>query len=371
MECTIGGARRHLIDVAGGQLELGHQVALAVSCEREPKFRADLAQLAGKGASVFEIPMLRQISPLRDLRQLRELRSRLREFAPDIVHTHSSKAGVLGRVASLQEELGVRVHTPHTFAFLFSAEFGRVKRALFRGIEVALARRTARIIAVSEGEAETFRASGVVDPARIRVVRNGIDPSPWVRAKAADRATLEIPADVPLILVAGMLHVAKGQDLALEALRAPGLERAHVLFLGDGELRPKLALLAREPSLAGRVHMPGWSEDVPGWMAACDLLLLPSRWEAMPYAVLEAMACARPVVATRVDGAREMIVDGEHGALCDVGDAASIADGLRRTLQAGSARRTAMGLAARQRLLALCTRERMVKNLLEVYAQAR
>jgi len=371
MECTIGGARRHLVDVASGQLELGHQVGLAVSCEREPKFRADLARLAAAGACVFEIPMLRRISPRRDLKHLREMRARLLEYAPEIVHTHSSKAGVLGRVASLQEDVGVRVHTPHTFAFLFSAEFGRARRALFRGIESALARRSARIVAVSEGEAETFRASGVVDAAKIRVVRNGIDPSPWARAKPAERASLRIRADAPLILVAGMLHVAKGQDLALEALLEPGLEQAQLLLLGDGELRPRLEQLARDPRLAGRVHMPGWSEDVPGWMAACDLVLLPSRWEAMPYAVLEAMASARPVVAARVDGAREMIVDGEHGALCQVGDASSLADGLRRTLQAGSARRAAMGLAARQRLLAMGTRERMVKSLLEVYAQAR
>jgi glycosyltransferase involved in cell wall biosynthesis len=371
MECTIGGTRRHLVDVARGQLELGHKLALAVSCEREPRFRADLELLAKAGAVVFEIPMRREISPRRDLRHLRELRARLKEFAPDIVHTHSSKAGVLGRVASLQEECGVRVHTPHTFAFLFSAEFGRIKRAMFRGIEVALSRRTSRIIAVSEGEAETFKSSGVLDPAQVRTVRNGIDPSPWVRAKPASRRSMNIPDDAPLILVAGMLHIAKGQDLALEALRRPGLERAHILLLGDGVLRPALEESARDPSLAGRVHMPGWSEDVPGWMAACDIVLLPSRWEAMPYAVLEAMAGARPVVAARVDGAREMLVDGEHGALCDVADVDSIADGLRRTLAAGSARRQAMGLAGRQRLLSMATSERMVKGLLEVYTQAR
>lgn len=371
MECTIGGTRRHLVDVTRGQLELGHQVGLAVSCQREPRFREDLAQLAGAGASVFEVPMLREISPRSDLRQLRALRRLLRDYAPDIVHTHSSKAGALGRVGSLLEEVGVRVHTPHTFAFLFNAEFGRVKRAFFRGIEVALARRSARVIAVSEGEAETFRNSGVVAPEKLRVVRNGIDPSPWARAKPALRSDLGIPREAPLIVVAGMLHVAKGQDLALRALAQPGLERAHLLLLGDGVLRPVLSDLARELGLTERLHMPGWNDDVPGWIAACDLVLLPSRWEAMPYVVLEAMASARPVVATRVDGAREMLVDGEHGALCTVGDVDSIAEGLRRVLQAGSARRVAMGLAARQRLLGMATSERMVKGLLEVYTQAR
>ena len=371
MECTIGGTRRHLVDVARGQLERGHQVALAVSCEREPRFRPDLEELARLGARVFEIPMLRTISPLRDARHLRELRGRLREFEPEIVHTHSSKAGVLGRQASILEARGTRVHTPHTFAFLFSAEFGWAKRAVFRHVEKSLARKTSRIIAVSEGEAETFRKSGVVAAEQLRVVRNGIDPTPFLVAQSADRAALGIPEDAPLILVAGLLHVAKGQDLAVQALARPGLERAHLLLLGGGELRAKLEALAKKLGVRDRLHMPGWSDEVPNWMAACDVVLLPSRWEAMPYIVLEGMASARPVVATRVDGAREMIVDGESGALCEIDDVASIASALVRVLDASAAQREELGRNARERLLAEGTAERMVDQLLEVYTQAR
>ncbi len=371
MECTIGGTRRHIVDVARGQLERGHQVALAVACEREPRFREDLAALAREGAVVFEIPMLREVSPARDFRHLRELRGRLRDFEPEIVHTHSSKAGVLGRLASIATGMGARVHTPHTFSFLFSAEFNWAKRSVFRRIEIALARRTARIIAVSQGEAETFRNSGVVPPDKLCIVRNGIDPTPWLHAAAADRATLGIPEKVPLILVAGQLHIAKGQDLAVEALAQPGLEEAHLLALGDGPLRPKLEQLVQRLGLRSRVHLPGWSDAVPNWMRAADVVLLPSRWEAMPYIVLEGMASARAVVATRVDGAREMIVEGENGALCDVESSASIASALLRVLGAGAAAREAMGQAARARVLAEGTAQRMVDELLEVYAQAR
>ncbi|MEO6709659.1 MAG: glycosyltransferase, partial [Planctomycetota bacterium] len=111
MECTIGGTRRHLVDVARGQLERGHQLALAVACLREPRFQADLEDLARRGARVFEIPMLRSISPWSDARHLGAVRAALRAFEPEIVHTHSSKAGVLGRVASLLEQRGTRIHT--------------------------------------------------------------------------------------------------------------------------------------------------------------------------------------------------------------------------------------------------------------------
>ncbi len=371
MECTIGGARRHLVDVASGQLARGHEVALAVACEREPRFRKDLDVLQQAGATLFEIPMLRQIAPWRDARQMFEIRRCLREYSPEIVHTHSSKAGVLGRVASLLEHSGVRVHTPHTFAFLFSAEFGPLRRALFRKVETALAKRSACIVAVSEGEAETFRACGVVAKQRIRVVRNGIDPAPWLAARPLDRAAFGLPADAPLILVAGLLHIAKGQDLAIEALTRPGLERAHLALLGDGTLRASLEAQVQRLGLQSRVHLPGWSESMPGWMAAADVVLVPSRWEAMPYIVLEAMACARPLVATRVDGAREMIVDGEHGVLCDIGSVDSIADGLRRALGLDAKRRAELGARARERLLGMGTAERMVDELLALYTQLR
>ena len=369
MECTVGGTRRHLVDVVRGQLARGHEVALAVSCERDAEFRRELEALAGEGVVVFEIPMLRSISPWLDFRHLAELRRRLRDYAPQIVHTHSSKAGVLGRLASLLEDCGARVHTPHTFAFLFSAEFSAHKRAAFRRIERYLASRTARVVAVSEGEAETFAASGVVDMGRVRVVRNGIDPGPWLRALPKDRASLGIPVDVPLVLVAGLLHVAKGQDLALEALTFPGLERAHLLVLGDGPLRLALNAQVQRSGLASRVHFGGWSDEVPGWMAASDVVLVPSRWEAMPYVVLEAMAAARPLVATPVDGAREMIVDGVHGALCKIGDAGSIAAGMLRVLQLDARQRTEMGLRGRERLLQMGTADRMVDELLALYGE--
>ena len=145
MECTIGGTRRHLVDVARGQLARGHQVALAVSCEREPRFREDLARLTAEGASVFEIPMVRAISPRADARHQRELARVLGTWRPEVVHTHGSKAGALGRMASLLSGVGVRIHTPHAFAFLFAAEFSAARRALFRQIEGFLAQGTARI----------------------------------------------------------------------------------------------------------------------------------------------------------------------------------------------------------------------------------
>lgn len=369
MECTIGGTRRHLIDVATGQLARGHEVGLAVSTLRDPRFAQDLRRLETLGASVFVVPMRRQIAPLDDLRQLARLREILREYRPEIVHTHSSKAGALGRTAARLESIGRCVHTPHTFAFLFSAEFGPLRRRLFRAVETRLARHTARFVAVSQGEARSFVDSGVVPAERVRVVRNGIDPRPFELARPADRGTLSIPTDAPLILVAGLLHVAKGQDLAIRALASPGLEAAHLLCLGEGDARAECERVAAQCGVQSRVHLPGWSDDVPSWMAVADVVAVPSRWEAMPYVVLEALAAGRCVVATRVDGSREWIEDGKTGVSCAVGDANDLARALCEAISMPQSERARLAAEGRRRVRDEGSVDRMVEDLLALYAQ--
>jgi len=369
IEATIGGTRKHVVDAARGQRRRGLDVWLAASAEREPAFRADLGALASEGVEVREIPMARQIRPGRDLAHLRALSELVREARPDVVHTHSSKAGVLGRLASLDAGCGARVHTPHTFAFLFGAMFGPLTRRLYREIESALAGATERMVAVSPGEAESFRASGIVAGEKIRVVPNGIDPAPWLAARPAELASLGVPEGAPVAAVIGLLNVAKGQDLALRALARAGLERVHLLVAGHGAQRAELERLASELGLAPRVHMLGWRDDVPALVAASDVVLVPSRWEGLPYAALEAMAAAKPVVATRVDGARDVVLDGQSGRLVAPESPEELGDALAEVLALSPAERERWGLAGRERVLARFTLERMLDLLLGVYAE--
>lgn len=369
MEATIGGTRRHLRDVARGQAAAGHAVTVVAAAEREPAVQGDFELLREAGVAVRELPMVRSIRPRLDRQHLGAIRSTLRDFRPEIVHTHSSKAGALGRWASVRSGIGRRVHTPHTFAFLFDAMFSPTKRRLFRAIEVGLGRVTDRLVAVSRGEAETIESSGVVDRARVRVVENGIDPAPWRAAASLDRAALGVPHDAPLVLVVGLLNSAKGQDLALRALAAGARPDAHLLLAGHGELEPELRALATSLGLGERAHFLGWRDDVPQLMATCDVLCLPSRWEALPYAVLEAMAAGRPVVATRVDGARDLVDEGASGFLADVGDVDGLARALDRALELDDAERGRLGAAGRRRFDAGYTVEHMVRGLDAVYGE--
>jgi len=368
IEATIGGTRRHVVDLTRGLAARGVEVSLVAAAVREPAFRRDLAALEAEGVRTFELPMTRAIRPHTDFAHLRWLERHLQREQPDIVHTHSSKAGVLGRLASMSAGIGRRVHTPHTFAFLFRAMFGPLKQGLFRALEAHLASATDLSIAVSAGEAETMRSSGVVPPDRIRIVPNGIDPAPWVRAEPADLSGLGVGPGATLCVVAGLLNPAKGQDLALRALAQPGAGDVHLLLAGHGESESALRALARELGVAERVSFLGWRDDVPRLFAAADFVCLPSRWEGMPYALLEALAAGRPVVATRVDGAREL-VDTSCGALVALESAAELGAAFAQQVELGPLGRAALGAAGRLRLTAGYSRNAMVSGLLEAYAE--
>jgi glycosyltransferase involved in cell wall biosynthesis len=369
MESTIGGTRRHLVDACSGLRARGFDVHLAVSTLRQPDFELDLQRLEASGCGVLRLPMVREIRPDRDLPHLAALARHLEALRPDVVHTHSSKGGALGRLASVATGIGARVHTPHTFAFLFDAMFPAWKRELFRDVEVALASHTQRTIAVSPTEGDTIRRSGVVPPDRIRVVENGPDPRPWSAAAPLARSELGVPSGEPLAAVIGLLNVAKGQDLAIEALARPGLERLHLLVAGDGEMRADLEVLAERLGVASRVRFLGHRWDAPALVATCDFTLLPSRWEGMPYVVLETMAAGRPVVATPVDGARDVVLDGDTGFLAASIDATAIADACRGLLALSGDERRSMGERGRERVLARWTAERMVDGLADVYRE--
>jgi glycosyltransferase involved in cell wall biosynthesis len=369
MEATIGGTRRHLVDLARGEARAGLDVHVAAASLRVPDFERDLELLESEGIGVTRIPLRRAIAPATDRRHAAELRALLRRLRPDIVHTHSSKAGALGRWASLREGIGARVHTPHTFAFLFAGMFSPAKRALYRGVERWLAARTARVIAVSQGEARTIGASGVVPAGKLRVVENGIDALPFRTARPLARAELGFRDGAPLLFCAGLLNLAKGQDLLVEALAAPGLERVQLALAGEGELRPALEARIAALGLSARVRLLGFRPDMAALLVAADLYVLPSRWEGMPYVLLEALACARPILVTPVDGARELVERGSCGLVARAISSAALADGLRALLALPAEEHARMGRAGRACVEQHYTLEGMVERTIGVYRE--
>ncbi len=370
IEATIGGTRRHIVDVAGGLARAGIEVWLVSSTLRDANYLADLERLRALGVRTLEIPMLRAVRPWTDLRHQRQIERALRRIRPDIVHSHCSKAGTLARLAVLSTGIGVPIHTPHTLPFLLRNMFGPARRALFWHIERGLFERTKRLIAVSPAEAESFRRAGFGDPARLRVVENGIDTGRWTDAQATSRATLGVPPAAKLAVVAGLLNSAKGQDIAIRALARPELCDTHLVLAGHGEMEAQLRALAREHGVESRVHLLGWRDDVPNLFHASDVVLVPSRWEAMPYALLEALAAGKPAIASKVDGAKDLLVDGAGGLLVEIEDVAGLARAWAQLNHAPPALLARMAESGRRRVLGRYTVEAMVEKLLEVYREA-
>jgi glycosyltransferase involved in cell wall biosynthesis len=167
----------------------------------------------------------------------------------------------------------------------------------------------------------------------------------------------------------GLLNVAKGQDLAIRALASrEELSALQLLIVGHGEMEAELKQLAHKLGVAERVAFTGFRRDVPGLLAAADFLLLPSRWEGMPYIVLEAMAASRAVVATPVDGAVDLLEEGSTGWFAENISQQAIADVLVRVMELLPETRAQAGRAARERILTGFTDQTMVASLMDLYA---
>ena len=302
--------------------------------------------LAAEGVRVHAVPMHRRPWRPANLLGLAALQRLLARERFHVVHCHTSVGGFLGRVAARRAGVPVVVWTVHGWAFHYP-DGGVLRRTLFKGIEAWLDRRTDHYIAVSRDMKEVGVSAGVATASKVRVIHHGLDPAPYAvpaRAAAAVRRRWGIPDGAPVAGPAGRFEPPKGMEIWVRAA-ARILERvpeAWFLTVGDGPERRRLESLARELGLAGRMVFPGWQEEIAPLLSAMDCFCMASRWEAFPFVLLEAMAAARPVVATAVGGVPEVLEHGRGGTLVPPGDAAALAEAAAALLADGESRR-AMG----------------------------
>lgn len=347
LEATIGGTRRHLRDLALGLAARGWRVDVAYSPLRDPCFVDDLPLFGEAGIGCHEIRMHRGFAPIADLVAVVRLRALARRLRPDVIHCHSTKAGLVGRLAACG--LGAKVlYTPHCFAFEMDSSF----RGLYRLIERILVPLADRLVAVCEDEARLARGIGY-RPERVRVVYNGIDASGVVR---------DVPKSREIVFI-GRAARQKGLDILLEAYRRllekrPGA-RLSVMSDVTGALRAGLLE-------AGAELVPfGSQRESAAFLASGSILAMPSRWEAFPYLLLEAMAAGVPVVASEAGGVREAVRDGEEGVLIPPEAPGALAEALLRLLDS-PAERDRLGRAGRE-AVKTWTLGRMVASIEEVY----
>jgi len=322
------------------------------------------------GIAIHREPyLLRNPAPLRDLLTLRRLEARFRRGRYDIVHTHTSKAGWLGRIAAERAGVPNIVHTPH--GNVFHGYFHPAVARAFVWMERHAARRTHRIIELTPGGIEEHLAEGIGQRAQYRVVFSGIDTAPYdaaIAAREATRAALDCPPGALLIGGVGRLEPIKGFTYFVDAaLRlAEALPQARFVLAGQGSDLD--ALRKRAAPLGDRFVFLGLRADVPALMAAFDVCVVPSVNEGMGRVLLEAGAAGAPVAASRVGGIPDIVDDGETGLLVPPRDAAALAAALR-DLAASPERRALMGAAARAKVVPRYSLEEMVRRIEAIYEE--
>jgi glycosyltransferase involved in cell wall biosynthesis len=277
--------------------------------------------LAERNIQCVVVPALRrEIHPLRDLCALKALRRQVREGRPKIVHTHTSKAGFLGRLAARMEHVPHIVHTPH--GHVFGGYFSPAATRIFIGLERLAARCTDRIVTLTDAEAAQHLALGIGRPEQFITIASGVDLD-----DIASAVPVRLAPHGPVIGTVGRLTSIKGHQHLIDAV--PEILRrcptAHVVLVGDGELRQALAERARRLGLDGRVIFTGYREDIPALIAGMDVFVLPSLNEGMGRVLVMAMALGKPIVATRVGGVPELLAEGEAGALVPPANPAALA----------------------------------------------
>lgn len=322
LEAIEAGAARHVVSLVEHVTEARHEVAMPLERVGGATDRAAAARICAAGGRVHVLDMRRRPVDPRNGAAVVSLVRLVRRIRPDVVHTHSSIGGAVGRVAATVARTGAaRVHTPH----------GLARGSLPRSVERLLGRVTDRVVVVSAGERTELAALGIVPDDRLVMIANGIEPDP--PAPVSLRVEAAIP-DGPLIGFVGRLAAQKEpatflRACAIVAARHPA---ARFVLLGDGPLRPAMDRLAGELGLDGRLHALRHLPDAAAHLGDLAVFVSTSAWEAGPYAPLEAMRAGVPVVLTDVTGNREVVTDGYDGLLVPVGDPAAVAVAVERLL---------------------------------------
>ena len=325
--------------------------------------------LHGREAAVELIPDLgREIRALRDVRTLAALMRVIRRVRPHIVHTHTAKAGAVGRLAAVLCGVPVVVHTFH--GHVLRGYFSPAKTAVYRAIERGLARRTDRLLTVTDRVRDELLALGVGRPEQYTTVPLGFDLAPLVQAarrRGELRAELGV-GSAPLVGIVARLVPIKAHEVFLDAAARirTAVPDARFLIVGDGACRPALEARVDALGLREAVRFLGWRADLDRLYADLDVVVLTSRNEGSPVALIEAMAAGVPVVSTAVGGVPDVVADGTSGLLAPMDDAAAVADHTVALLR-DRVRAASMGSEGRGRVVATYSADRLVADIESLY----
>jgi glycosyltransferase involved in cell wall biosynthesis len=349
----IGGSERHVLELLPALRERGHDAGFLGLDDTRNAPDAFYEALAARDVPFERLACPRDVDP----RLARRVVAAVRTARPDVVHTHLVHADVYGALARGSAVLVSTKHNDDPF---------RSGRA--RHLEKLLTRRAARVVCITEALMRFNRDVVGLPAGKLRTVHYGLDapPEPW-----GPPGGPELPDDAPVLLAIARLVPQKGVDVALEAT-AVVRERhpdVRLVVLGSGPLRHDLEELAARRGLSDAVAFPGRVGDVAWWLRRAAMVVHPARWEGFGLALLEAMLCARPVVATAVSSIPEIVVDGETGLLVPPEDPRAFAAAVASLLD-DPARADRLGEAGKARAREEFSVARMTERTLAVYEEA-
>lgn len=361
-----GGADENTMLSCNAFAERGHDVTLLCGGEVE----AEMLARANPRVTTIRVPSLvRPINPVADAAALIALRQRLQALRPDIIHTHTSKAGILGRAASIRMRSSAVIHGIHILPFV---NVGTAQRLIYLGLERALARATDQFVSVSAGMRDIAVAHGLGGADRHHVVASGMDIAAFQKLAAGSRAFASGNDNRAFTVLYLANYEARKQHARLiDEIAAQAARFSDTIFLLAGQGREQAALqdLVQRRGLAQRVRVLGFVEATSELIASADLCLYCSEREGLPRAVVQYCATGRPVVAFHLPGIEAVIRHGHNGYLCPQGDFIDLFARIRSLLDDPEAReRMAANAAAVD--LSEWGAERMYLRLNEIYRSA-
>ena len=322
-EAMLGGIRKHVCDIACGLDSKRFDVYLIYSEARaDETFFHEKDRLAEKGVKLICLNEMQREINLGDYKSYRKLLKILKEIKPDIVHCHSSKAGIIGRFAAKRCKVRKIFYTPNAYAFQ-DMGLKKLKRIIYVSAEKFLSRfATTMTINVSRGEMEMAKKYLIDKDCKFTLIYNGVS-----RAAPGERDTilkeLNLPADK--ICIGANARCAEQKDpftflkIAEEVIRIkPDVQ---FLYIGDGSLYRQMKEWVKQRGLSDKIHLPGFRQDAGRAVAGFDIFLSTSLYEGMPYSLLEAIGAGVPIIATDVTGNNELVFPGENGLLFEKGNA--------------------------------------------------
>ncbi|MEK5331480.1 glycosyltransferase family 4 protein [Lysinibacillus sp. FSL W8-0992] len=352
----VGGAQKHVEALAIKLKQDAHKVTIVTGY-----YDASLWRLQDEQIDVVSIPaMQRAIHLTKDIQALWQLRAAFKKIQPDVIATHSSKAGAIGRIIGGLLRIPT-IFTAHSWSFTEGVP--QKKQLMYRQLEKTVQPLTTKIITVSDYDRKLALTKGIAPAHKMQTVHNGIEQ---LETKIAPN---RVENEHPQIVMVARFEVPKRQDLLLEALMELSDIPWHLQFIGDGSLRPQLERYVKDKGFSERVTFLGNQLDVTKLLAQSHIFALLSDWEGLPISIIEAMRAGLPIIATNVGGVNELVTDQENGFLIARDDPSLLKERLKQLLTDETLCEK-MGDISERRFLRDFTFIPMYQKTLSIYEQA-